>query len=149
MAAKVTLQRLDDKFHFLATNSDGNTLHLDTSPEEGGSGQGVGPMQAVAMALGGCSGIDIVIVLKKQRQDLQKFDTVITYDRNEQETPALFTNLHVHYEFEGQLDPDKVRRAVDLSINKYCSVAKILKKTALIIVSWSINGQRYSLKPEN
>ncbi len=141
----VSLSRLDDKFHFLCTNSAGNTLHLDTSSEEGGSGQGVGPMQAVAMALGGCSGIDIVIVLNKQRQDLHKFDTTITYERAEDETPALFTDLHVHYEFEGNLDIDKVRRAVDLSINKYCSVAKILEKTASITVSWSINGQHYSL----
>ena len=141
---KVTLQRLDDKFHFLATNSSGNTLHLDTGPDEGGSGQGVGPMQAVAMALGGCSGIDIVIILKKQRQDLQQFDTVITYERAENETPSLFTKLHVHYEFGGTLDPEKVRRAVDLSISKYCSVAHILEKTAPITVSWSINGQHYS-----
>ena len=147
--AKVTLKRLDDRFHFLATNSTGNSLHFDTGPEEGGSGQGVGPMQAVAMALGGCSGIDIVIILKKQRQDLQKFDTIITYDRAEEETPSLFTKLHVHYEFEGELDPDKVRRAVDLSINKYCSVAKILEKTAPITVSWSINGQHYSLETAN
>lgn len=147
--AKVTLKRLDDKFHFLAANSSGNSLHFDTGPEEGGSGQGVGPMQAVAMALGGCSGIDIVIILKKQRQDLQKFDTIITYDRAEQETPSLFTKLHVHYEFEGELDPDKVRRAVDLSVNKYCSVAKILEKTAPITVSWSINGQRYSPETAN
>jgi len=142
---KVTLSRVDDKFHFLGTNSAGNTLHLDTGPEEGGSGKGVGPMQAVAMALGGCSGIDVVIVLNKQRQDLQKFDTTITYERADHQTPALFTNLHVHYELEGNLDKDKVRRAVDLSINKYCSVAKILEKTAPITVSWSINGQRYSL----
>ena len=146
--AKVTLQHLDDNFHFLATNSDGNTMHMDTSPEEGGSGQGVGPMQAVAMALGGCSGIDIVIILKKQRQELQKFNTVITYDRAEQETPSLFTRLHVHYEFEGNLDQKKVRNAVDLSINKYCSVAKILEKTAPVTVSWSINGQHYSLESE-
>ncbi len=143
---EVTLQRLDDKFHFLATNSNGNTLHFDISPEEGGTGQGVGPMQAIAMALGGCSGIDIVIVLRKQRQDIQKFDAVITYDRAEHETPALFTKLHIHYEFEGDLDPDKVYRAVDLSVNKYCSVAKILEKTAPITVSWSINGQHFSFK---
>ncbi len=124
-------------------------MHFDTSPEEGGGGQGVGPMQAVAMALGGCSGIDIIMILRKQRQELQKFDTTITYERAEQETPSLFTQLHVHYEFEGELDPDKVLRAVDLSVNKYCSVAKILKKTAPITVSWSINGQHYSLETAN
>ena len=111
---KVTLTRTDDKFHFVGRNEHGNSLHLDTGVDEGGSGQGVGPMQAVAMALGGCSGIDIVIVLDKQRQDLQKFDTVITYDRDENETPALFTKLHVHYEFEGNLDQDKVRQLYHL-----------------------------------
>ena len=122
---------------------------MDTSPEEGGSGQGVGPMQAVAMALGGCSGIDIVLVLKKQRQNLQKFDTVITYERAEHETPSLFTKIHVCFKFEGDLDPDKVRRAVDLSINKYCSVARILEKTAQITVNWSINDEVYSLESTN
>ena len=65
---KITLHRLDDAFHFLATNETGNEVHLDVSPEEGGSGQGAGPMQAVIMALGGCSGIDIVSILKKGRQ---------------------------------------------------------------------------------
>lgn len=142
---KVTLKRLDDKFHFLGANAAGNTLHLDTGPEEGGSGQGVGPMQAVVMALGGCSGIDIVSILKKQRQELASFDTEITYERAEGETPALFTVMHVHYIFSGNLNPDKVRRAVDLSISKYCSVARILEKTVPITVTWSINGQDYAL----
>ncbi len=146
---KVSLKRLDDKYHFLGTNAAGNTLHLDTGPEEGGSGQGVGPMQAVIMALGGCSGIDIVSILKKQREDLAAFDTEITYERAENETPALFTRIHVHYIFSGDLNPDKVRRAVDLSINKYCSVARILEKTAPITVTWSINGQDFALTPNS
>ena len=87
--------------------------------------------------------------LTKQRQNLQKFDTIITYDRAEDESPSLFTKLHVHFEFEGQLAPDKVRHAVDLSINKYCSVAKIIEKTAPITVSWTINGDHYSLDSSN
>ncbi|MCY4234176.1 MAG: hypothetical protein OXE59_10625 [Bacteroidetes bacterium] len=66
---------------------------MDTGVDEGGSGQGVSPMKAVAVPLSGCSGIDIVIVLDKQRQDLKKFNTVITYDRDENETLALFTKL--------------------------------------------------------
>ena len=142
---QVKLKRVDDKVHFVGTNAAGNSLHLDTGPEEGGNGQGVGPMQAVVMALGGCSGIDIVLILKKQREFPDSFDTTITYERDENSTPSLFTHLHVHYEFTGQLNPSKVRRAVDLSINKYCSVARILEKTAPISVSWSINGQEYTL----
>ena len=142
---KITLHRLDDAFHFLATNETGNEVHLDVSPEEGGSGQGAGPMQAVIMALGGCSGIDIVSILKKGRQDLQGFDVEIDYERAEGEVPALFTRIHAHYTLTGNLDPEKARRAVDLSINKYCSVAKILEKTATITASFSVNGTRYTL----
>ncbi len=140
--AKVTLKRLDDKNHFLGTNEAGNELHFDTDPPSG-SGQGVGPMQAVAMAIGGCSGIDIVDILRKSRQNLQRFDCTIEYER--EGTPALFTQIHVHYTLTGGLHPDKVRRAVDLSINKYCSVAKIVGKTASITVSYSVNGTHYTL----
>ena len=61
----------------------------------------------------------------------------------EDETPALFTRIHAHYILTGALDHDKVRRAVDLSLNKYCSVAKIIEKTAQITASFSINGTRY------
>ena len=142
---KINLHRLDDAFHFVATNETGNEVHLDVTPEEGGSGQGAGPMQAVIMALGGCSGIDIVSILKKGRQDLQGFDVEIDYERAEGEVPALFTRIHAHYILTGNLDPEKARRAVDLSINKYCSVAKILEKTAQISASFSVNGTRYTL----
>ena len=142
---RITLHRLDDAFHFLAANEDGNEVHLDVSPEEGGAGQGAGPMQAVIMALGGCSGIDIVSILKKGRQDLQGFDVEIDYERAVGEVPALFTQIHAHYLFTGNLDVEKVRRAVDLSLNKYCSVAKILEKTAQITASFSVNGTQYTV----
>lgn len=142
---KIQLERLDDAVHFLATNEAGNQVHLDTGPEDGGSGQGAGPMQAVIMALGGCSGIDIVSILKKSRQELQKFRVEIDYERETDQVPALFTTIHVHYLFTGDLQHAKVRRAVDLSINKYCSVAKILEKTATITVSYSVNGARFDL----
>ncbi len=140
---KINLHRLDDAFHFLATNEAGNEVHLDVAPEEGGAGQGTGPMQILIMALGGCSGIDIVSIVKKGRQDLQGFDVEIDYERAQDETPALFTRIHAHYILTGNLDPNKVRRAVDLSMNKYCSVAKIIEKTAQITASFSVNGTRY------
>ena len=59
------------------------------------------------------------------------------------QVPALFTRIHVHYVLTGDLDPAKVRRAIDLSLNTYCSVAKILEKTVPITASFSINGTRY------
>jgi putative redox protein len=57
--------------------------------------------------------------------------------------PAVFTHLHVHYQLEGDLDPDKVRRAIDLSLEKYCSVSRMLEKTADISYSFSVNGTEY------
>jgi len=105
--ATVKLHRLDNKNHFLGINESGNKLHFDTDPPSG-NGQGVGPMQAVAMAIGGCSGIDIVDILRKSRQDLQELDTTIDYER--EGTPAVFSRIHVHYALGGELNPNKVRR---------------------------------------
>ena len=141
----IHLHRLDDAFHFLATNEAGNEVHLDVTEEEGGSGQGAGPMQSVIMALGGCSSIDIILILKKQRQDLRDFDVDIAYERAKDQVPALFTRIHAHYVLTGDLDSSRVRRAIDLSLNKYCSVAKILEKTVPITASFSINGTRYEM----
>lgn len=143
LSQTVTLKRTDDAYRFTGRTAAGTEAHFDTGPEEGGSGSAPGPMQTVAMALGACSGIDVVNILKKGRQEIDAFDMDIEYERAEGEIPAVFTKMHVHYKLEGDLDPDKVRRAVDLSVEKYCSVSKMLGKTAEITHSFSVNGTRY------
>ncbi len=145
---RVTLKRLDQPFHFVARNDAGNEIHLDTGVEEGGTGKGVGPMQALAMALGGCSAIDIALILSKGRQEVQSFDIEIDYQRAIDQTPALFTEIHAHYVLTGNLHVGRVRRAVSMSLEKYCSVAKILERTARITASFSINGTRHGLNEE-
>jgi putative redox protein len=140
---KVTLHRLDDAFHFLAQNEDGNEVHFDLTPEEGGTGQGAGPMQTVMMCLAGCSSIDVISILQKARQPLEDFDVEVEYERAAGQVPSLFTTVHMHFLLTGDLEVEKVRRAIDLSVNKYCSVAKILEKTAMITTSFSVNGTRY------
>lgn len=139
----VKLTRTDDAYHFVGRNAAGREAHFDTGPEEGGSGAAPGPMQTVAMALGACSAIDVVSILKKSRQEITKFDIDVEYQRAEGEIPAVFTKVHVHYLLEGDLEPEKVQRAVKLSIEKYCSVSKMLGKTAAISHSFSLNGDRY------
>jgi len=140
---KVTVERIDDAFHFVGTNEAGNRIEMDTGPEFGGKGQAPSPMQVVAMALGGCSSIDVVEILRKQRQQLDVLRVEIDYERAQDQTPAVFTRLHCHFDLTGELDPDKVQRAIELSVDKYCSVAKMLESTAVIDFSYSINGQRY------
>ena len=142
MPTKIKIHRLDDAFHFRGSNEAGNTVDMDNSVKEGGTGQGIGPMQMVATALGGCSAIDVVHILKKARQPVENFDIEIEYERARDQIPAVFTHLHVHYILTGDLNTDKVRRAVNLAIRKYCSVATMLEKTATITYSFSVNGIR-------
>lgn len=140
---RVTLDRIDGDFLFRGRNEDGVETHFDTSPGEGGSGSAPGPMQTVAMALGACSGIDVVSILRKGRQDIVDFHIDVDYERAKDQVPAVFTHIRVHYALAGDLDPEKVGRAVELSVRKYCSISKMLEKTARIDFSYSVNGTDY------
>ena len=140
---RVLLHNVDNKHHFVGTNAAGLQTHFDTPPEEGGAGNAPGPMQTVAMAMGACSGIDVVDILKKSRQSVETFSIEIDYERARDQSPAVFTKIHAHYIFEGDLDPEKVHRAIELSVRKYCSVSRMLEKTAEITFSYSVNGERY------
>lgn len=137
---KIVLNRVDDAFHFEAKNEDGNVVHIDGAQKIGGSGQGARPMQLLIMGLGGCSGIDVVLILQKQKQVVADLQIELDAERYDDREPALFKNIHVTFNFKGELDAKKVKRAVALSMDKYCSVAKILEETATITYGATING---------
>ncbi len=141
---KIKVERIDDAFHFVGTNERGNTVHMDTSEEQGGTGQGAGPMQLLIMGMGGCSGIDILSILKKGRQTVDHFSVDLTAERAEGEVPSLFTKIHAHYTLSGELDSEKVKRAIELSLEKYCSVSKTLELTAEITYSYTVNAVDYA-----
>lgn len=73
-------------------------------------------MEMVALRVGGCSGIDILSILKKQRQSVERFDVAVDGERATDAVPAVFTTLHVHHRLEGEMEPDEVRRAIELSL---------------------------------
>ena len=135
---KIELNRLNDAFHFSAANENGNTVHIDASPDIGGTNQGMRPMQMLLSAMGGCSAIDIINILKKQKQELRDMKITVTGERQKDVIPSLFESVHAHYKFYGKLDKDKVDKAISLSINKYCSVSRTLEKTAKITYSFEI-----------
>jgi putative redox protein len=135
---RVELQRVNDAFHFEAVGSAGVKVHLDSSPDSGGQNLGARPMEMVLMGLGGCSAIDIILILEKQRQEVKDFRITIDGERAKDVIPAVFTTIHVHYTLTGHLNENKVKRAVDLSMEKYCSVSAMLNKTATITYSFSI-----------
>src|SRR5690606_38700460 len=117
---KIELNRLNDAFHFSAENEDGVTVHLDSAPDSGGENLGMRPMQMLLAAMGGCSAIDIITILKKQRQELKDLKITVTGEREKDAIPSLYQTVHAHYKFFGPLDPDKVEKAINLSIEKYC-----------------------------
>lgn len=136
---QVTIKRIDDAFGFEAENETGKKITMDANAAFGGKNLGFTPMQLLIAAIGGCSSIDIVNILKKQKQEIKNFDIKIDADREQGKEPSLFTNIHVSYFLTGEIDLDKAQRAADLSIEKYCSVAKILEKTASITYSVKVN----------
>lgn len=137
---KIELERLNKQVHFRAKNEDGVSLDMDGSPEIGGENQGLRPMQLLLAGIGGCSSIDIIEILKKQRQELEDIKITVTAEREKDKVPSLFTTIHVHYQLWGNLDETKAQKAITLSMEKYCSVAKIIEKTAEITYSFEIKN---------
>jgi putative redox protein len=125
---KIELERVDGDYGFEAKDVNGHTVRMDTSVEGGGTNFGVRPMQMLLMGLGGCSGIDIVSILKKQRQTIDGFSMKIEGEREAGKEPSIWQNVTIVFELTGNIDPDKAKRACELSMDKYCSVAETLRR---------------------
>ena len=137
---KIKLSRKTPPFHFEVENEEGNTVTLDAAPSIGGQGKGARPMELMLMGLAGCSGIDVGLILEKQRQPLEDLSITVDADRQPGVDPSLFTEIRIHYTFKGDLSPAKVERAIELSLEKYCSVAKIMEATAEIKSSYTLEN---------
>lgn len=125
---EINLQRVAGDFGFEATDANGHTVKMDTSNESGGINFGFRPMQMLLAGLGGCSAIDIVMILKKQRQTVEDFSIKITGEREPGKEPSLWANAKIIFFLKGDIDKEKAFRACELSMNKYCSVAETLKR---------------------
>ncbi len=135
---KIVLTRLDDAYHMEAVNEEGCKIETDGAPAIGGGNKGMRPMQVLLSAAGSCSSIDIISILKKQKQKLDDLQVEITAEREKDKVPSLFTKIHIHFKLKGDLADEKVKRAVGLSIDKYCSVVKILEESAVVSSSYEI-----------
>lgn len=134
---KVELERVNGDFGFEARDANGHVVRLDTSPETGGTNFGVRPMQMLLMGLGGCSGIDIVSILKKQRQVIEGFQMKIEGEREAGADPSLWKRVTIVFELKGNIDLAKATRACELSMEKYCSVAETLRQAGCQI-NWDV-----------
>jgi putative redox protein len=126
-----------EKMAFSGATASGHEIRMDAAEEIGGQNSGARPMELVLNAIAGCTGIDIISILKKMRLEPSSFHMEVKGERAEN-PPKLFTNIHIHYALEGELPEDKVIRAIQLSKDKYCSVSHSLH--ANMTASYSING---------
>jgi putative redox protein len=135
---KVELNRVNNDYHFKAVGSAGVAVDIDGAASIGGHNSGARPMELMLMSLGACSAIDIIQILKKQKQKIEGFNVSVNGDRDPDNVPSLFTSIDVHFILKGKLEKNKVERAVELSMEKYCSAVAVLNKTAKIHYSFSI-----------
>lgn len=125
MQAKI---RWDGDVRFVATSGSGHDVLMDGSPEHGGQNAGARPMELLLMGLGGCTSFDVMLMLQKSRQQVTDCVAELTAERADA-VPAVFTRIHVHFIVTGHdLKDSHVKRAVQLSAEKYCSASIMLEK---------------------
>ena len=123
---------------FRAETGSGHTVTMDGAPEAGGHNTAARPMELVLAGTGGCTAFDVVLILKRSREDVQGCDVTLQAERAEVD-PKVFTKINFHFTVSGKnLKPAAVERAVKLSHEKYCSASIMLAKTAEITHSFEI-----------
>jgi putative redox protein len=127
-----------DNMTFVGESASGHAVVMDGPAEFGGQNLGVRPMEMLILGLGGCSCFDVMLILKKSRQQVAHCEVELDYDRAE-ELPKVFTRIHLHFIVTGKsLDSDKVQKAISLSAEKYCSASIMLGKMADITHDFEI-----------
>lgn len=140
---QVDIELVQPGFGFEATDASGLKARFDTSPDSGGQNFGIRPMQSLLMALGTCSGIDVLSILQKKRQQVDSYRMVIKGEREHDKIPALWKNAHVVFILNGAIEEEKARHAITLSIEKYCSVAETLRRSGCTI-TWELELNKQS-----
>ena len=139
---KVSLERINNDYLFEVSNTNGHRVLLDNNSKIEGSVKGISPMELLLMGLAGCSSIDVVSILNKQKINPTSIKMEVSGERTPGAIPALFHTINVNVILEGEFSPHKAQRAVDLSFEKYCSVSKTLEHTANIKYSIFLNGNK-------
>lgn len=136
---KIEIRRVDNGVLLEAENDTKNCFLIDGSEDIGGQNRAMRPMQLLLVALGGCTSMDVLSILYKQKQNITHFSVEIEGEREKGVIPALYRRIHITFHLEGKIDIPKIERAIELSMTKYCSVAKTLEPTADITTSYTYN----------
>tara|TARA_B100000902_G_scaffold15883_1_gene19064 strand:- start:814 stop:1239 length:426 start_codon:yes stop_codon:yes gene_type:complete len=129
---KVFLERINNDYLFEVENKNGHKVLLDNNSKTSGKVQGASPMELLLMGVAGCSAIDIISILEKQKINPLSLKMEVNGLRNSRDIPSLFYQIDIIIYLKGEIEKEKALRAAKLSYDKYCSVSKMLEKTAKI-----------------
>lgn len=138
---KITLNRINNDYLFECKNSTGNSILLN-NVSHSDSDKGVSPMESVLMAVASCSAIDMISILKKQRQEITSFSAEVEGERIEVDEAKPFKTILVKFFLEGNIDPVKAKKSAQLSFEKYCSVSKTLEPNVEVNFEIFVNGEK-------
>jgi putative redox protein len=138
---KITLNRINENYHFQLKNERGHIVELDSRAEFGGNDLAPSPMELLLMGVAGCSAIDIISILKKQRQEITSYKTEVEGVREQIQDAKPFKEITVTVFLEGNINEEKAVKAAQLSFEKYCSVSKTLEPTAKINYKVVLNSK--------
>ncbi|MEN2994738.1 MAG: OsmC family protein [Thermodesulfovibrio sp.] len=123
---------------FVGQSGTGHAIVMDGSPDVGGENSGMRPMELLLVGLGGCSGMDIISILKKKKQDVRGLEINVK-GKQPEDYPKRFTEIEIEFIIKGKnISEEAVKRAIQLSMEKYCSVKATLEHSAKIIHSYKI-----------
>lgn len=126
---------------FVARTERGAHLRLDGTPELGGDDAYLRPMEGVLASLAACSGVDVAMILGKQKEPFESLEIVVEGTRAET-IPKVFRSIHVQFRIAGNVAENKARRAVELSMEKYCSVTRMLSASVNVTHEVVLRGPR-------
>jgi putative redox protein len=133
--AKVTYT---NGLQFVGESSSGHAIVMDGDPKVGGHNTGLRPMELLLVGLGGCAGMDVISIMKRKKQDVTGLDINVKGQKAEN-YPKKFTDINIEFIIKGRnISEDALKKSIDLSMNKYCSVKATLEGTAKINYSYKI-----------
>ena len=140
---EITLERINSDYLFEAKNTEGHRVFLDNKSKKTGAVRGVSPMEVLLMGLAGCSSIDIIDILNKQKINPTSLKMKVIGNRDKDKVPSTFDSIDIEILLDGEnISKDKATRAAELSYQKYCSVSKMIDSVAKINFNIMLNGKR-------
>ncbi len=135
---KIYLKRTNQAVRFEATNERGHTVSIEGSKDIGGENSAPSPTELLLMSQAGCTAIDVVELLKKMRQPLEHLEIETEGFRAQDQIPKVFKHIHLHYKLYGDIQPAKAEKAISMSIEKYCTVSKMIDQVAKLTHSFEV-----------